>query len=257
MSRAAATGRHTRRTRRARSLALAVALAVALAGAVAGPAGCGSDEAATKVPTAAELAGSLLVAGELPGDWSVNAGPEDGTLDASGVLTDEQQGLLPRIDLCDRADAASKAAAESLRWRAYRQLDLAPADPIDPPADREGHLAFVQEFLTAAEPAATKATFDALRAGAMACMGEIPAGEEGPGMATELAVPALGEDRFGMLTTIEEAGGGGVWEISNVMVRNGPVLAMLSVVDIRMGDVEPLFGADEVGAFARTAVGKL
>jgi len=223
---------------------------------LAGTAGCGGDGNAT-VPTASELASSLLLVGDLPGEWSVNPGPDDGAVASSGVVDEAQQEMLPRLDFCDAASAEARATAEALRWQAFRQLDLAAADPIDPPFDRTGHLTFVQEFLTAGEPATISATFDALRAGAQACMGEIPAGEEGPGTASDLAVPALGDARFGVRTVIEEAGGGAEWIIQNVLVRRGAVLLMLGVVDICMGDVEPLYDAEAVGAMVRTAVARL
>lgn len=219
-------------------------------------AGCGGSDASS-VPTANELASSLLAVGDLPGTWSVNLGPGDEAVAASGVVAEDQQEMLPRVELCDKASAASRAAADGLRWKAFRQLDLTAQDPVDPPSDVVGHLAFVQEFLTAGEPGAITTTFDALRAGAQACMGAMPAGEEGPGTMSDLAVPSLGDDRFGVLTVVQEAGGGAEWILQNVIVRKGPVLLVLDVVDIRMGGVEPLYDDAAAGEMARTAVNKL
>ena len=61
--------------------------------------------------------------------------------------------------------------------------------------DRVGHMIFVQEFLTSGVPAEIEATFTALRDGMRACQGEIPAGDEGPGMTEPMAIPDVGDDR--------------------------------------------------------------
>lgn len=124
--------------------------------------------------------------------------------------------------------------------------------------DREGHLIFVQEFLMAGDPAEVETTFDALRTGLHACEGEIPAGEEGPGNAEPMTIPEVGEDRYGVLTTVEEAGGGAYWLLHSSLVRQGPVLMELQVVDIVMGEqAKPAFTTEDIAAFLLTAVEKL
>ena len=100
--------------------------------------------------------------------------------------------------------------------------------------------------------------FTALRDGMQACQGDIPAGEEGPGKTEPMTIPDVGDDRYGDLTNIGEAGGGAYWLLHNSLVRQGPVLMDLQVVDIVMGDgVQPQFTADDIAAFLTTAVHKL
>ncbi len=97
-----------------------------------------------------------------------------------------------------------------------------------------------------------------LRDGLQACLGDIPADEEGPGRAEEMTIPQVGDDRYGVLLTIEEAGGGAEWRIHTALVRKGAVLALLYITDIRAGEgVEPFYTVDEVGSLIQTAVDKL
>jgi hypothetical protein len=73
-----------------------------------------------------------------------------------------------------------------------------------------------------------------------------------------MALPDLGDDRYGDLTTVEEAGGRAHWLLHNSLVRQGPVLMDLQVVDIVMGKgVQPAFTTGDIGSFLTTAVGKL
>lgn len=234
-------------------------------------AACGDDGRTTDSPSPApsaaspgavaspeQLAATLVTASDYDGRWAVNRPPDaEGAVD--GVVPEEQQEMLPRIELCDKASAESRAAAEGLRWQAFRQIDQFEDDPIDmAEGDRVGHMIFVQEFLLAADPAEVESTFEALRDGMRACLGSIPAGEEGPGKAEPLAVPAVGDDRYGELTTVAEAGGGADWLIHSALVRQGPVLMELQVVDIVMGEgVRPAFTTEDIGTFLTTAVGRL
>ena len=215
-------------------------------------AGCGED---VEPPTAVELAGMLItpetfadvladdvVAGDDP--WTMNV-PTDQPGLASGVVPDEALEFLPRLELCPDAGDEAIAAAEAVRWSAFRQLDLDVADPIEPPNDRTGHLVFVQEYLTTDEVDVIEQRYDLLSAGLAACLGDIAAGEEGPGSVTEMAVPDLGDERYGVLMVIEEAGAWAEWRLHQVIVREGPILALLSIADIR-ADTEPLFSDDDL-----------
>jgi hypothetical protein len=130
---------------------------------------------------------------------------------------------------------------------AFRQLDLDEDDPIDPPNDRTGHMVFVQQFLTSGEPDELESTFELLRSGSEACFGPIAAGEEGPGQAEAMAMPDVGDARFGVLTTIEEAGGWAEWRLHNAFVLDDDVFMSFLVVDIRAGDdVEPYYSTDDI-----------
>jgi hypothetical protein len=210
------------------------------------------------VPTAEQLASVLVTADDFDGTWTVNV-PPDSQMATPGVVPDTQQDLLPKIELCDKASEESRTAAEALRWQAFRQLDQSEENPIDMAAgDRVGHMIFVQEYLMSGDPAEVEKTFNALRDGMRACQGKIPAGEEGPGKAEPMTIPDVGDDRYGDLTTLAEAGGGAYWLLHNSLVRQGPVLMDLQVVDIVMGKgVQPTFTTTDVGSFLTTAVEKL
>ncbi|TFH16582.1 MAG: hypothetical protein E4H05_07010 [Acidimicrobiales bacterium] len=223
-----------------------------------GATGCGSDGSEATVPTAAELASSLVATDDFEGEWTVNEPPDDSAESVSGVITDDQRDMLPTFELCDQASPDSRAAAGELRWTAFRQLDSAVEDPIKPPNDRTGHMVFVQEFLTSGEPDEIETTFGLLRDGMQACLGDIPAGEEGPGTAEAMTLPDVGDDREGMLITIEEAGGGAEWRLHNALVRQGAVLMLMDVVDIRAGEgVEPYYSVEDVGQFVEIAIDRL
>ncbi|KQV64280.1 hypothetical protein ASC64_16035 [Nocardioides sp. Root122] len=234
--------------------------------------GCGSDDpdrasdspgspsssSQTTVPTPEQLAATLVSADTYDGTWTVNVPPDEQAV-TDGVVTEDQRAFLPRIELCGKASEESRAAVAALQWQAFRQLDQTEDDPIDMAAgDRSGHLVFVQEFLMAGDPADVEATFEALRDGLRACEGDFPAGMEGPGTTEPMAVPPVGDDRFGELTTMEEAGGRAYWLLHTSWVRQGPVLVNLQVVDIVMGKgVRPVFTATDVDAFLTTAVDRL
>jgi hypothetical protein len=252
--------RHVRST-----LALAGAAVLLLAGcggdgsgSEADPSDASPSSSQASVPTPEELAAALVSTDTYAGTWTVNV-PPDAEAAADGVVSEEMQGLLPRMELCEQASEESRAAAEGLRWQAFRQLDQTEENPIDMAAgDREGHLVFVQEFLMAADPDEVATTFEALRDGMRACEGDFPAGEEGPGTVEPMTIPDVGDDRYGELTTLEEAGGGAYWLLHNSLVREGPVLMTLQVVDIVMGDgVEPVVTTEDIGTYLTPAVDQL
>lgn len=231
--------------------------AIAASWLLVAPVGCGENDGASNVvPDAETLATALLAPSDLEGRWEVNPGPDDSPIPASGVIPEDARSLLPSIELCPAATAESRAAADGLRWMVFRQLDMTPDDPLTPPSDRTGHMVFVQQFLLAGQPADVEATFELLRAGMEACLGEVDTGEEGPGFATEMTTPDVGDERYGVLVTVEEAGGRGEWLLHNTLVREGGVLMLVDVVDIHVG-VEPLFTTEDVGAIVTTAADNL
>jgi hypothetical protein len=208
-------------------------------------AACGDDQ--DTPPTAEQLAAQLVTVDSFDGDWTINAGPDDGTDMTSGVIPEDQRDMLPTLELCDAASPEAQDAVESLTWMAFRQLDLDEDDPIEPPGDRTGHMVFVQQFLTSGDADELAVTFELLRSGSEACFGPIAAGEEGPGQAESMAVPAVGDARFGVLTTIEEAGGWAEWRLHNAFVLDDDVVMSFLVVDIRAGDgVEPYYSTDDI-----------
>lgn len=215
-------------------------------------AACGGTN--ESVRSAEELAEMLITPADLEGRWAEPTMGEGDEI-VSGVVTEEQREYLPTLDLCDAASAESRATAQGLAPLAFRQLDLSVDDPIEPPADREGHLVFVQEFLFSAAPETTETTFDSLVAGLRACLGDFPADEEGPGRTEEYAIPAVGDDRYATLTTLEEAGGWAEWMIYNTFVREGAILMSFVIIDIRAG-ADPYFTDADIADLVRRAVDK-
>jgi hypothetical protein len=221
-------------------------------------ASCG-DDTDTTPRTAQQLAGSLLAPADLTGTWTPHQAPDQAPDEASidGVVSDEQQDMLPRMDLCDKASDSAREAVSALQWKAFRQLDLTVDDPIDPPADRSGHIVFAQEFLTSGDIDDITASFDQIRVGSDACLGDFPAGEEGPSTAATMVMPSLGDDRFAVLTTMGEAGGWAVWRLHQMVVREGSTLMAFLVVEIHSTDTEPLYGDDDIAALVAAAVDQL
>jgi hypothetical protein len=217
--------------------------------------GCGGG-AGEPVVSPERLASSLVTADDLEGDWTVTAPPPGAGVPASGVVPPELRDAFPGIELCERASAASRAALDGLRWKAFREIKRTEQDTIDPPEDLTGRIVFVQEFLTSDTPGEVETTFGLLRDGMRACLGDIPAGEEGPGTAVAMPVPEVGDGRYGVLTTFEEAGGWAEWRVHNALVRRGGVLMLMGVVEIRAG-VEPRYTVGDVGGFVTTAVDRL
>lgn len=226
-----------------RLLLLVSALSLLAAGAA-----CSGNE---PVPTADEVARRLIDVDTFEGDWTNNA-PADAAGAETGVVPEELQDELPRLDICDAAGEDVRQTVHELPWMAFRQLELDVDDPIRPPDDRTGHMVFVQEFLVAGEPDEMTTLFESIRDGTRACLGEIPAGEEGPGFAELFALPSVGDDRDGTLLTVEEAGGWAEWRLYSAMVREGPIFAHLIITDIRAGD-DPYFTDAEIGEMVEAA----
>lgn len=242
---------------RCRSFSLAVSLVM-----LAGLSGCADSSndatnATNKVRTSDELAATLLSVDDLDGEWTIDTGPQDGALLETGVVTEEGRDLLPTIDLCPDASQPAQDAAEKLSWQAYRQLERAEDDPIDPPTDREGHMEFVQQYLMSDDPDVLSVMFDDLADGFVDCLGEMPAGEEGPGITTEVDIEPVGDQRIAVLATVEEAGGEGTWHVYSTLVRSGSVFMSLVVVDIVLGDLPLELTVTEVNRILSTAVAKV
>lgn len=209
-------------------------------------AACGSDQdssppgdspsagwSAGTVPSAEQLASVLVTVDDLEGDWTSWEGPDASPTGVPGVVPEDQRGNLPRLEFCDKASDASVRAAEELDWSAFRQLNLSTPDS---PRD---HQVFVQEFLTAADPAETAATYVALRDGITACAGattEYPDGEVGT--SATLRVPTLGDAAVATREIVKEPSprGTGIWDLRYVMVRDGPVLMSVQLGEVTVGD---------------------
>jgi hypothetical protein len=199
----------------------------------------------------------LLTDEDLSGNWTLNTGPDGVALPASGVITDVERKILPQVELCEEAGQAARDAIDSVKWQGFRQLDKVVANPIDPPVDREGHIEFVQQFLMSGESNEVESLFDDIASGYKECLGELPAGEEGPGIVTELDIEPVGDQRIATLARIEEAGGGGMWNVYSALVREGSVLMSITAVDVVLGDLEAEIGISDLDAMLSVATSKI
>jgi hypothetical protein len=226
-------------------------------GLLLGVAGCSES---IEVKDAEQMSGALLEVDDLEGTWKLNVGspgPDEETLPESGILSDKQRELMPTLDLCDAAPTEAKKAADTLKWVVFRQLDKTVDDPLDPPTDRSGHMVFVQESMISEEPEVLSETFDALVLGTEACLGEIPAGEEGAGSSAEVTIEDVGDQQIAVLTEIEEAGGVGMWHIYTAIVRKGSVLVSLMAADVVLGDLPAELQLEDFDRIVQSALEKL
>jgi hypothetical protein len=119
-------------------------------------------------------------------------------------------------------------------------------------------MVLVQELLTSGEPDEIETTFTLIRDGLQACLGEYSADEGGPGTSETMTIPDVGDDRYGVLVTVGDAGASAEWRLYNALIRQGPVLMLMVVVDIRAGEgVAPQVSIDDIDEFVQTAVDKV
>lgn len=230
--------------------------------------GCGQDStprepSATEAVTPERIASALVVETDLGADWSVTRMPDFPELSETGVVSDEVQEMLPRMQPCEKADAEAQSVAEDLEWDAFRQLDLATGTPTGSPSPGTPpvhHLVFVQEFLASGEADATGATYDALVAGGDACLGTevTPDGEKV--RTTGLTVAGLGDESHGWRNLVIEPGPAGrsaTWDLRQVLVRDGGVLLMAQVAEITTPGVSTVLDDAKVESILQTMVDKL
>ena len=220
--------------------------------------GCGSSSPAPdEVRSARELADSLLVAKDLEGKWTLNAVPDGVDLSSAGVIDDTNRDKLPQIEVCDKASQTSRDAINAIEWGAFRQIDKTVDDPIKPPKDREGHMVFVQEWLASGDADELEAIFGDVETAFIECLGDIPAGEEGPGTITNVDIEPIGDQRIAALARFEEAGGAGTWNIYSVFVRYGTVLMGMTAVDIVLGDLPAELVLGDLDSILSTALSRI
>jgi hypothetical protein len=197
-----------------------------------------SAPASATVPTPEALAAALVSPEALGGRWTVREGPDASPSGVPGVVPEEQQGNLPRPELCDKADTDSVRAAKQLRWQAFRQLTLTLTD------DPRTHQVFVQEFLLADDADRVAATFDTVTAGIRACFGARTTYDKGvTGTSRLMAVPRLGDAAVGARSIVLEDSprGTATWDLRSVLVRHGTVLMSVQIGEVGFFDeVEPV-----------------
>lgn len=238
----------------------AVLLALALAG-------CGQDSsddrASSDASSPEQLAAALVVDADLGTGWSTTRMPDFPELSETGVVSDEAQDMLPRMQPCEKASEEDQAVADALAWDAFRQLDLATDTPTGSPAPGRPpvhHLVFAQEFLGSGTADETEATYDALVSGGDACLGTETTGDGETVRTTGMAVPDLGDASHGWRSVVTEPGPAGrtaTWDLRQVLVRDGGVLLMAQVAEITTPGVETVLDDAEVESILRTMVDKL
>ncbi|WP_107774201.1 hypothetical protein [Nocardioides sediminis] len=247
---------------RSRRFGLAAALlVVALSG-------CGEDSTpgtttAPEPQSPETLASALVEPADLGAAWSVTRMPDFPELSETGVVSDEAQDMLPRMEPCQKATEQERAAAEDLEWDAFRQLELATGTPTGSPSPGRPpvhHLVFAQEFLGEGAVDETKTTYDALVSGGDACLGTEKTRDGETVRTTGLTVPDLGDASHGWRSMVTEPGPAGrtaTWDLRQVLVRDGGVLLMAQVAEITTPGVDTVLDDAEVEEMVQTMVDKL
>lgn len=218
------------------------------------PAGSPSSGAPTGIVSA------LLTGEDLGDGWSTTAAGEFGV---DGEVTDENRERLPGFEFCPDAPAPAQQAVAELHWDAFRQLDYdtgLPAPSPSPDMRPAHHLVFVQEFLMSPDGADIQGIFAGMSAGFDACVGQKETSRDGEVIRTvPLEVPAVGDQATGTRLIVTEPGGpgGAVWNLDELLVRDGNVLMALTVVEITTPGIDKVLDDQEVQRIATTAVDKL
>jgi hypothetical protein len=239
----------------------AALLSLALAG-CGGQDEVGQDSAGSGPPTPEELAAALVAPDDLGPGWSVTRMP-DSEIDETGVVSEEDAAMLPQVQFCEKAGDAAVQAAEDLRWHAFRQVELdtgAPTEPPSPGAPPVHHLVFVQEFLTSGAEDEMTTTYAGLVAGNAACLGKQTAPDGETVRTTRLDVPDLGDSSYGWRDLATEPGppaNRAVWNLRQVLVRDGEVLMMATIAEIASPGVTTVIDDAEAASIMTTMADEL
>lgn len=203
------------------------------------------------VPNADELARHLITPADLGADWSLWEGFSSWPGGAPGVIPADQRALVPDLPMCPSAGEAAVALAEGVQWQAFTQLHRVTQDPF-------ANMVVVQEFLLADEPATTAMTFTTLRDGLAKCLtANLPAGDWEIGLREELAVPAVGDDRYAERRSSVDSGGARR-DTRWVLVRDGEVLTVIQLDDVLIKpEAQPVVTAAVADDVISKAAGKL
>ena len=203
------------------------------------------------VPSAADLAGSLVTPADLGPGWIPWEGFTAWPGGEPGVIPDDQRALLPKLDMCPSAGEKAVALAEGLPWQAFTQLHQETSNPF-------ATMVVAQQLLLADEPDRTAETFTTLRDGLTRCLTEnLPAGDWEIGRRERLQVPAVGQDRYAERTAGFEAGGARR-DTRLVLVQDGPVLMAIRIDEVLISpDAEATLPPETVNALVSTMADKL
>ena len=178
---------------------------------------CGDDE---DVPTVDALIDRVVTADELGPRWE--SPPEM----APRMIVDDDRAELATLDLCTDATAEAREAASGLRWQVGGGAEFTTDDAAFRPA--------LVVLLSADEPDHLRDTFEILRGAMTSCLPtEVSIADAGDFSVTELIVPAVGDDRFGVRRQqTDQAPGSDRWDQRDVLVLDGTVLMWFSEIEI-------------------------
>ena len=237
------------------------AVVAAVLCALAALASCGDEDTGpTTAPTARsaeDVAALLLTPQDLGDGWSTRTDPTGESGLDEGVVTDDNRDLLPRFEQCASADEPPQSAP--LHWDAFRQLDLATqvtGKPPGPGVRPTHHLFFVQELILADDPSAVTTMFADLEEEMTACIGRQSTSDDGEEITSKaLEAPAVGDEAAGLRYIVTEPGGAGgpVWDLRDVVYRDGDLLVALSVVEIASPTIERALDDAELARIVQAA----
>lgn len=182
-------------------------------------AGCGDEDVA--VPTPDELLQRTVTAADLGDPW--RSAPES----EPQIITDDNRGDLATLDVCADASEDDRRLATELAWQVIGAAGYV-TDPV--PA----FTPTLTASLLADDPAMIRDTFETLRTAMTGCLPTstviIDAGEF---EVTELDISSVGDDRFGVrYRQTDQPEGNDRWDLRHVIVREGPILMWLSLIEI-------------------------
>lgn len=152
--------------------------------------------------------------------------------------------------LCPDASADASATAADLRWQVGSGAGFVGVDATIPPA--------LVVLLLADDPDTVSDTFEEFRVAMTSCLpNEVTLIDAGNFTVTELVVPAIGDDRFGIRRTqTDQPAGSDRWDERHVIVRDGAVLMWLSEIEVNP-DAELVVDTATFDAALEAAVGRL
>jgi hypothetical protein len=217
--------------------------------------GCGDDDGGSTIPTTDDLVNSLLTTDDLGVGWREEfvetqgcRSPEDCPEPFDGVITDEMREDMGGIDMCPEAGDEAVAAGAGLtdKWQVTRAFTL----EVDNPEQNSVSLA---ESLLVGEVQEITSLFDVLKEGFRICLDVPPPDDEVHIGDRELALPDLGDDRFGFLLSLGDEENR--WDIRAVLVRSGGTVLALAENEILSGD--SALTDEDLTAISVTAADKL
>lgn len=201
------------------------------------PAAAGSQGA---VPTADQLASVLLTSDDLQGTWR------------------QSRGTPGDLSFCPEASMEASLAGTNMPWQASVQFDTTKQVP-GASTEHPVHSVTVAEWLLADDPTRIQSIFTALRQGTEACFGPVTI-DKRAAVSSPMAVPELGDDRFGEDDTYRmgEPGNPQSANLRGAIMRDGPVLMLVSIYEAAQDAAfTPLLSQNDVDTIITAAAANL